>query len=371
MRQIYLDHNASTPVAPAVLAAMHPYFLGEFGNPSSGHWASHEAKRGLEKAREQVASLLKCHRDEVYFTSGGTEANNMAIKGIWFDRRRRGDHIITSAIEHDAVRAPLRFLRRMGAKVTVLPVDQWGRVDPQDVQKAIRPQTCLITIMHANNETGTVQPIKEIAKIAAEYGIPMHTDAAQSAGKISTHVNALGVDMLSLAGHKFYAPKGVGALYIRSGLKLESYAHGAGHENGHRAGTESALLTSGLGAACALAQKESPKRIEELRDYFWEQLKANLGEKVSRNGHAEHVVPNTLNISIANQVGAEILAKLDGVAAATGSACHAGCVDMSPVLIAMRTPLHIGMGAIRFSLGKQNTSDEIDHVVQRMKAIVN
>lgn len=368
--RIYFDHNASTPIADEVRDAMRPYFEAAYGNPSSGHWASIAAKDGLEDARHQVAGLLGCSAKEIIFTSGGTEANNLALQGIWFSRRRKGNHIITSAIEHDAIRAPVRFLKRFGAKVTVVPVDRSGRVDPDRVAKAITSETCLISIMHANNETGVIQPIEEISEIAKRAEVSFHTDAAQSAGKIPTRVDDLGVDMLSLAAHKMYGPKGVGALYVRAGLDLASHNHGAGHENGRRAGTESALLTVGLGAACERATRHSYKDVQALRDLFWAQLSNRLGDRVVLNGHPDHRVPNTLNVSFPNRVGADILAQLDGVAAATGSACHAGCVDMSPVLIAMRTPVHVGMGAIRFSLGHQNTRAEIESVVERLTRIV-
>ena len=304
------------------------------------------------------------------FTSGGTEANNLALKGVWFDRRRNGNHFITSAVEHDAIRTPLRFLKSLGAKVTIVPVDRYGVVDPEAVRKAIRPETILISIMHANNETGTIQPIQEISCIARDHELLFHTDAAQSAGKIATKVSDLGVDLLSLAAHKMYGPKGVGALYVRRGVRIESLSHGAGHESGHRAGIESALLTSGLGAACALAQRKSSQPVEALRDRFWELLQERLGDKVVLNGHPELRVPNTLNVSFVNQVGADVLAALDSVAAATGSACHAGCVDMSPVLTAMRTPVHVGMGAVRFSLGRQNTLEEIESVASRLEEIL-
>jgi len=367
---IYLDHNASTPLKLRVADVMRKFIDTEYGNPSSGHWAATEAKMALETAREQVAQFLGCPPSEIIFTSGGTEANNLAIKGVWFSPTRKGNHIITSAVEHDAIRSPLRFLQKLGAKVTVLPVDSAGRVDPANVERAIRPETMLISIMHANNETGTVQPIEEISKIAKKHNILFHTDAAQSAGKIPTLISELGVDMLSLAGHKMYGPKGVGALYLRKGVRLAPHNHGAGHESGRRAGTESAMLTAGFGAACALASSESYEPVRQLRDYFWTQLSQTFGDKVHRNGSDTHCVPNTLHVSFVNRVGAEILAQLENVAAATGSACHAGCIDMSPVLIAMRTPVHIGMGAIRFSLGHQNTRFETDSIIARLKTIL-
>ncbi|MHA1524786.1 MAG: cysteine desulfurase family protein [Alphaproteobacteria bacterium] len=370
MRTIYLDHNASTPIAQPVIDVMRPFLEGEFGNPSSGHWASMPAKGALENARDQVADFLGCESDEVVFSSGGTEANNMALKGVWFDRRRTGNHFITSAIEHDAIRAPLRFLERLGAKVTIVPVDRFGQVSPENVANAIRPETILISIMHANSETGAIQPIEKIAQIARENDVLFHTDAAQSVGKIACKVDDLGVDMLSFSAHKIYGPKGVGALFIRKSLKMEPHNHGGGHEGGRRAGTESALVVSGLGAACALADQRSYRRVGVLRDQFWALLSRTFGEKIVLNGPPDLRVPNTLNVSFVNRVGADILAALEGVAAATGSACHAGCVDMSPVLIAMRTPLHVGMGAVRFSLGHQNTLEEIEDVVSRLKTII-
>jgi len=368
--RIYLDHNASTPLAPEAIAAMRPLLETGFGNPSSGHWASSLAGEALSRARCQVAGLLGCDDDEIVFTSGGTEANNLALKGAWFDSRRRGDHYIISAVEHDAVRQPVRFLRRLGAKATIVPVDRYGRVDSGDVAKAIRPETILISIMHANNETGTVQPISEIADIARRASVAFHTDAAQSAGKIAVKIGDLGVDMMSLAAHKLYGPKGIGALFVRRGTAIEPHNHGGGHEGGRRAGTESALLAAGFGAACAMAGRKSWAPVAGLRDYFWDRLQGRLGDRVVLNGHPEHRVPNTLHVAFPNRVGAEILAGLDGVAAATGSACHAGCIDMSQVLIAMRVPVHVGAGAIRFSLGLSNTQDEIDHVVERLAELV-
>lgn len=368
--QIYLDHNASTPLAPEAVAAMQPLLGDGFGNPSSGHWASRRAAEALAFARGQVAELLGCRDEEIVFTSGGTEANNLALKGIWFDRRRRDEHIVISAIEHEAIRQPANFLRRLGAKITIVPVDRYGRVDPDDVARAIQSDTVLISIMHANNETGTIQPIKEIAEIANGAGVPLHTDAAQTAGKIATKVDGLGVDLMSLTAHKMYGPKGIGALFVRQGTRIEPHNHGAGHEGGRRAGTESALLAAGFGAACALASRKSWAEVARLRDYFREQLHTVLGDRVVLNSHLEHCVPNTLHVAFPDKVGAEILARLDGVAAATGSACHAGCIDMSQVLIAMRVPVHVGSGAIRFSLGHSNTREEIDHVVSRLTDIV-
>ncbi|TIT00050.1 cysteine desulfurase family protein [Mesorhizobium sp.] len=370
MTSIYLDYNASTPIDPAVTAAMRPYLDGAFGNPSSGHWASMPAKAALEMARSQVAALLDCAPDEVVFTSGGSEANNLAIKGTFFALRHKGEHIVTTMVEHPAILAPCRFLEQLGAAVTYLPVDSTGRVDPEDVRRAITPRTILISVMHANNEVGTIQPIEEIGTIAREHGVRFHTDAAQSVGKIATKVDVLGVDLLTIAGHKFYAPKGVGTLYIRDGVTLEPLIHGAGHEHGRRAGTESALLAVGLGAACALASDLEPMaRVRVLRDRLWNALQESFGDRVVLNGHPLHRLPNTLSVSFVGMIGAEVLSRLDGVAASTGSACHAGRVELSPVLTAMGVPEKIGMGAVRFSLGRATTSAEIDAVVDQLRAV--
>ncbi len=370
MTPIYLDYNASTPIDPAVAAAMQPFLAGAFGNPSSGHWASAPAKTALEDARDQVAELLGCAADEVVFTSGGSEANNLALKGVFFALRHKGEHIITTEIEHPAILNPCGFLERLGATVTYLPVDGSGRVDPDAVRRAITPRTILVSVMHANNEVGTIQPIAEIGRITREHGILFHTDAAQSVGKIPTDVHDLGVDLLTIAGHKLYAPKGVGALHVRRGVALEPLIHGAGHEGGRRAGTESALLAVGLGAACGLARDLAPMaRVQALRDSFWQALRRHFGERVVLNGHPRYRLPNTLNVSFVGQVGAEILQRLDGVAASTGSACHAGRIELSPVLKAMRVPPEIGMGAIRFSLGRHTTGAEMDAVTQRLAGI--
>ena len=364
---IYLDYNASTPVDPRVAAAMRPLLQDAFGNPSSLHWAGSPAKAALERARGQVADLLGCNEDEVAFTSGGSEANNMALKGVFFARRNHGDHIITTAVEHPAVLAPLRFLETLGARVTVLPVDRTGRVNAATVEQAITPQTILVSVMHANNEVGTIQPIEAIARITRARGVLLHTDAAQSVGKIPTRVDDLGVELLTVAGHKLYAPKGVGALYIRHGLDLEPLVHGAGHERGRRAGTESALLAAGLGKACALARDLSPMdAVCALRDRFWAALRERAGDRVVLNGHPEHRLPNTLNVSFVGWVGANLLNRLEGVAASTGSACHAGRVKLSPVLEAMGVAPEIGKGAVRFSLGRGTTVEEIDEVVRRI-----
>ncbi len=371
MRRIYLDYNASTPIDPAVAAAMTPFLENHYGNPSSGHWAAAAAKAAIETARGQVAALLGCEADEIVFTSGGSEANNLALKGVFFALRDRGDHVITTRVEHPAVIEPCRFLERLGAQVSTLPVDGTGRIDPDDLRRGITPRTVLISIMHANNEVGTIQPIEECARIARAHGVLFHTDAAQSVGKIPTGVNDLGVDLLSIAGHKAYAPKGVGALFVRRNALLEPLIHGAGHERGRRAGTESALLAVGLGKACELARDLAPMiRVRALRDRFWHALQEQFGARVVLNGNPAHRLPNTLNVSFVGEVGAEILARLDGIAASTGSACHSGRIELSPVLKSMRVPPAIGIGAIRFSLGRRTTADEIDAVVQRLAGVL-
>jgi cysteine desulfurase len=363
-RPIYLDFNASTPIGPEAALAMRLFLTDHYGNPSSLHWAGAPARKAVEKARAQVAGILGCDSTEVVFTSGGSEANNHAIKGVYFANRDRGNHIITSAVEHPATLAPCAFLETLGAKATVLPVDRFGRVDPDDVRRALTSKTVLITVMHANNEVGTIEPIPEIGKIAREAGIPFHTDAAQTVGKIPTRVDDLGVDLLSVAGHKVYAPKGVGALYLREGTGIASLVHGAGHESGRRAGTESALLAAGLGAACeGVRELTGMEQVRDLRDRFREVLQQMFGERVTVNGHPKDRLPNTLNVNFVGRNGSEVLASLPGVAASTGSACHEGSVALSPVLSAMGVPPEEGMGAVRFSLGRTTTWGELEEVL--------
>jgi cysteine desulfurase len=372
MRRIYLDYNASTPIDPRVWEAMCAAGKGGEGNPSSTHWAGAASKEVLERGRLQIASVLGCSAEEVVLTSGGSEANNLALKGVYFARGAPEAHLITTQVEHPSILSPCAFLERLGAKVTYLPVDRTGRVDPEDLQRAITSATVLISVMHANNEVGTVQPIEACARIAHEHDILFHTDAAQTVGKISTCVDALGVDLLSIAGHKLYAPKGVGALYVRAGTRLEPLIHGAGHEHGRRAGTESALLAAGLGAACEIAgELSSMGSVRELRDGLWSKLRTLLGEAVVLNGHPEQRLPNTLNVSFLGHVGADVLSALEGIAASTGSACHSGRVESSPVLRAMGIPEEIGMGAIRFSLGRSTTADEIAEVAERVASVLH
>jgi cysteine desulfurase len=368
MPAIYLDYNASTPIAPEVAVVMRHAMEGAYGNPSSAHWAGTPARQIVEKARQQVADLLGCAAQEVVFASGGSEANNFALKGVFFKSKRSRPHFITTRVEHPAIVAPLRFLESLGATVTWLPVDRAGWVDPDDLRQAITPDTVLVSVMHANNEVGTIQPIEDCSSIAREHGIPFHTDAAQSVGKIPTRVDDLGVDLLTIAGHKFYAPKGVGALYIRTGIDLEPLIHGAGHEGGRRAGTESALLTAALGQACVLARDlASMRKVQTLRDRFWAMLQEHFGNGVVLNGHPEKRLPNTLNVSFVRRIGAEILAAIPEVAASTGSACHSWRIELSPVLEAMGVAPEVGMGAIRFSLGRSTTTHDIDVVVSALK----
>jgi cysteine desulfurase len=364
----YLDFNASTPIAPEAVEAMRPFLTDHFGNPSNGHWAGAPAKAAVERARGQVAALLGSAPDEIVFTSGGTEANNHALTGVFFAHRTRGDHFVTSAIEHPAVLKPLDFLQRLGAKVTVVGVDRQGRVDPEDVRRAITPHTVLVSVMHANNEVGTIQPIAEIAAIAHAAGALMHTDAAQSVGKVPARVDDLGVDLLSVAGHKLYAPKGVGALYVRRATRLEPFMHGAGHESGRRAGTENVLLDVALGAACEVAGRWiGMDAVRALRDRFEAELRSIFGAELTVNGGRAERLPNTASVNFVGRVGAEVLAGLPGVAASTGSACHAGSVELSAVLAAMGVPPREGMGAVRFSLGRTTTWGELEGVLTTLR----
>jgi len=360
---IYLDYNATTPVDPEVVKEMEPYFIQHFGNPSSSHAYGQQAKDAVDWARTRLAALIGCAPDEVIFTGGGSESDNLAIKGVAFANWERGRHIITCAVEHPAVLNTCRYLEaRHGFTVTYLPVGRTGLVDPDDVARAIRPDTILITIMAANNETGTLQPIAQIGSIAKSHGIPFHTDAAQAVGKIPVNVNDVQVDLLTVAGHKLYAPKGIGALYVRQGTKLDSLIHGAGHEHGLRAGTENVPYMVGLGRAAAIAQARLPEeaaRLSGLRDRLYAALRSRL-EGVHLNGHPDLRLPNTLNVSFPGVTGYELLAAAREVAASTGSACHAGTPEPSPVLKAMGVPDEVATGAVRLSLGRWTTSEEVD-----------
>lgn len=368
---IYLDYNATTPIDPAVAEAMMPYIHEHYGNPSSSHALGRTAKQAVETARAQAASLLNAVPDEVIFTSGGSESNNMVIKGVAWKYRAKGNHIITSVIEHPSVLNVCGYLEQNGYQITYLPVDQYGRVSPADLESAITDQTLLVSVMHANNETGTIQPIQELAAISHQHGAFFHTDAAQSVGKIPTDVQQSGVDFLTVAGHKLYAPKGIGALYIRHGVEIDPYIHGAGHERGLRAGTENVIQDVALGQACAIAQAKLPVTgIRDLTHYFWGQLQSVFGSAVVLNGHPTERLPNTLNVSFIGWRGYEILDQLPEVAASTGSACHAGETSLSPVLKAMGIPENVGLGAIRFSLGRWTTSGELDEVIQQLVKII-
>jgi cysteine desulfurase len=368
---IYLDYNATTPIDVAVADAMRPYLYGHFGNPSSTHALGVEAKRAIEVARGQVAALLGCDEHEIVFTSGGSESNNTVLKGVAHSYRDKGNHIITSVIEHPAILNPCKYLESIGYQVSYVPVDKYGMVNPADIEALITDQTILISIMHSNNETGTIQPIEEISKICKKNNVLLHTDASQSIGKVPVKVNELGVDFLTIAGHKLYAPKGIGALFIREGLKIEPLIHGAGHESGRRAGTENIILEVGLGKACEIAEQELKNhQLGELTAYFYAQLKSNIGRHIVLNGHPEKRLPNTLNISFIGFNGHEVLEQLTDVAVSTGSACHSGMTSLSPVLKAMGVDSEIGRGAVRFSLGRYTTRDEIDTVVAKLSEII-
>lgn len=385
MTPIYLDYNATTPIEPAVAGAV-SHALGElWGNPSSAHAYGKAAQDAIAAARGQVAALIGAHPDEIVFTGGGTEASNHAIKGTCL-RRPRGFlarllggrspdavHIITTAIEHPATLEPVAFLQRLGAAATILPVDRFGMADPGDVGRAITPRTRLVTVMHSNNEVGTLLPVKEIAAICRRRGILVHTDCAQSLGKVPVDVNDLGVDLLTIAGHKLYAPKGIGALYVRRGVQLEPQIHGAGHESGRRAGTENTPYIVGLGAAAAIAHDSLPavtEKLKRLRDRLHDQLKAVLGDRLVLNGHSTQRLPNTLNVSFLGHIGSELLAKVPGLAASTGSACHEGQVKLSPVLQAMGVETELAQGAVRLSVGRYTTDAEIDRATELLVATV-
>ncbi|KHF40447.1 cysteine desulfurase family protein [Halalkalibacter okhensis] len=369
MKQIYLDYNASTPLIPEVIEAMTPFLSEHYGNPSTTHFAAVEAKKVVEKAREQVANLIGAQKEEIIFTSGGSESNNHVIKNVFERHQDKGKHIVTTTIEHPAVHEPLRYLKNQGAEVTYVGVDQFGQVSVEEIKKAIRPDTILITVMHANNEVGTLQPIKQIGEVAREKGILFHTDAAQSLGKVPVDVEQLNVDFLSVAGHKLYAPKGVGALYIRKGVTLGPFIHGAGHEKGLRAGTENVILLAGLGAACESASRyvAQGENLLELKEHFLTLLKQSYPNQIRVNGHPTESLPNTVNVSFANKIGQEVLNAVPEIAASTGSACHSGEVTLSPVLQAMGIEPEEGKGTIRFSLGRTTTKQEVEEAIQLLQ----
>ena len=372
MKLIYLDYNATTPIDPEVAESMLPYLNEYFGNPSSSHRTGMQAKRAVEKARNQIADLLNCQTYEIVFTSCGTESNNYAIKGTAFANRSKGNHIITSTIEHPAVTEVCKYLETQGFEITYIPVDEFGMVEPKDIETAITSKTTLITIMHANNEVGTIQPIEEIAEIARKKQVIFHTDAAQSLGKIPTQIDKLGVDLLSIAGHKLYAPKGIGALYIREGIQLEKFMHGGNQEQDLRAGTENVLEIVGLGKACEIAKRDLEKNIqimEQTRNKLQEKLFNELND-IKLNGHPKKRLPNTLNLSFKNLEADYILSSFKNVAASAGAACHATDITISPVLEAMNIPIEYAKGTIRFSTGKITTNEEIDQAVKSIVDVI-
>ena len=373
-RPIYLDYNGTTPHDPEVVAAMRPFLETEFGNPSSGHAYGAKPREAMANARRQVAALLNCQPEEIIFTSGGTESNNHAIRGVARRLREKGNHIITSAFQHPAVLEVCRYLASDGFDTTYLPVSSDGLVDPAEVEKALRPSTILITIMHANNEVGTLQPLTAISRIARRHGICLHTDAAQSVGKVPVEVDALGVDLLSVAGHKLYAPKGVGALYVRPPFTPEKFCHGAGQESGWRAGTENVLEIVGLGKACEIARQGLEKqmvRMKQLRDRLYTGLTEAI--PASRlNGHAEQRLPNTLSIAFKGIEAQQLLNSIGSeVAASAGAACHADTIEISHVLQAMGVPSEWARGTVRFSLGRGTTAEEIERTIRVVLAGVS
>ncbi len=365
-KPIYLDHNASTPLLPEVISAMTPYLKNHYGNPSSSHTYGQAAKNAIETARDQLATLLNCKAEELIFTSGGSESNNLAIKGI-ADLHGTG-HIVTSTVEHPAVLEVCRYLQKKGFSVTYLPVDECGMVNPDDIQKALRSDTILISIMLANNEVGTIQPIKEISQIATKNGILIHTDAAQAVGKIHVDVRDLGVDLLSVAGHKMNAPKGIGALYVKTGTKLIPLIHGAGHEHGLRPGTENVLEIVGLGAAAELFSSNEQSIVQELTKtgaLFWNKLKKALPQ-IQLNGHLSKRLPNTVNVYFPGIDTNTLLSDLPDIAASAGAACHADGTEPSHVLHAMGFSNDRILGSVRFSIGRTTSLEEVNIAVRKI-----
>jgi len=367
---IYLDYNATTPVAPEVIEAMVPALEHAWGNPSSGHAQGRRAAQAVDRGRQQVASLLGCRPEEVIFTGGGTESDNTAVIGIAEASTGRGNHVVTSAIEHPALEKACAYLERRGWAVTRVPVGPDGAVDPAEVQAALRPETVLVSIMHANNETGVIQPIREIARMVRPRGIVLHTDAAQSAGKVSVRVDDLEVDALTIAGHKLYAPKGIGALYLRGGTRFSNFMHGADHEAGRRAGTENTPGIVGLGSACELAERELDTRFTHLRamrDRLEAALRAALPD-LEVHGSGVERLPNTLSCAIPGTDANDLLARLDGVAAAAGAACHSDTPEPSSVLRAMGVPDDLAVCTLRLTVGRSTTPGEIDAAAARITA---
>lgn len=374
-KPIYLDYNATTPIAPEVVTEMLPYFDTNFGNPSSAYAIGRTNKEAIFKARKQVANLINAKPEEIVFTSCATESNNLAIHGFILANKDKGKHIITSAIEHPAVIEVCKYLTKLGYEITYVPVDTFGKINPADVEKAIRPDTALITIMHANNEVGTIQPISEIATIAKKNQIAFHTDAAQSLGKIEVDVQKLNVDLLTFAGHKLYAPKGIGALYIRQGTKIENLIHGASQEKGIRPGTENVPYIVGLGKACELAQQNlstNSKHLSTLRDKLLSGLHEKLGTTVKVNADLTNCLPNTLSVAF-DKIEAHTLASIieKEIFISTGSACHANSIEISSVLKAMNIDRLTAASTVRISVGKPTTDEEIDRAIEIIAKAVN
>jgi len=374
MKRIYLDYAATTPTHPEVVKAMLPYFTDVFGNPSSIYSYGQEAKGAIEEARTKVADLIGARNEEIVFTSGGTEADNFALKGVAFANENKGNHIITSSIEHHAVIETGKFLERRGFSITYLPVDEYGLVDPEDVRKAITGTTILISVMHASNEVGTIEPIAEIGKIAREAGVYFHTDAVQTAGHIPVDVNKLGVDLLSMSAHKLYGPKGIGALYIRKGAKLTPFMHGGDQERRRRASTENVPGIVGFGKAVELARQEMSEEAEKLT-YLRNKLITGLLERIDHtrlNGHPVMRLPNNANISVDYVEGESMVLNLDleGICASTGSACSSSSLEPSHVLLALGLSHEQAHGSLRFRLGKWTTEEEIERVLDVLPPIV-
>ena len=364
-RRVYLDHNASTPVHPEVVAEMLPYFSDVYGNPSSVHGFGRDARAAVDAARDRVAAFLRVRPEELVFTSGGTESDNFGVKGLAL--ARGSGHVITSRVEHHAVLRSAQALEAQGFTVTYLPVDQYGMVDPDDVRRALRPDTIAISIMHANSEVGTIQPVRAIGALAREAGVPFHVDAVQTFGKVEIDVDAMNIDALSFSGHKIYGPKGIAGLYIRRGTKMVSIQHGGEHERRRRAGTENVPGIVGLGKAVevrARDMKTEAEAVSALRDRMWEGIRARVPE-VRLNGHPTERLPGTANICYRNVESESIVLALDlkGIAVSAGSACTAGSVEPSHVLVAMGVPLDWAMGAVRSSLGRSTTAEDVDYVV--------
>ena len=374
MRRIYLDHAATTPTHPEVVKAMLPYFADAFGNPSSIYSYGQEAKGAVEEARTKAAELIGARSEEIIFTSGGTEADNFALKGVAYANEHKGNHIITTAIEHHAVLEACKFLGRRGFKITYLPVDEYGLVDPDDVKKAITDKTLLISVIHANNEVGTIEPVTAIGEIAREAGVYFHSDAVQTVGHIPVNVAELKVDLLSISAHKFYGPKGIGALYVRKGTRLVSLMHGGGQEKRRRAGTENVPAIVGLGKAVELAGQEMGKEAER-QAYLRDKLIKGLMEKIDHirvNGHLTRRLPNNVNVSADFVEGESLLLSLDleGICASTGSACGSASLEPSHVLLALGIPAEQAHGSLRFTLGRENTETDVERVLEVLPGIV-